>query len=155
MGVFRFLFFFFFFLGSHLLLEGVECLINMDLLVLLTVLFIEESWGVSEWRNISDNYATNNLFFVVAISSILLTHDLPHPSDSWSRVLTFELWHDDLWYAHVLFILATFEFFIFSPKLHLLQMLTEFLKSITCCGIWFFYNYLCWYVHIYVHMYMC
>lgn len=57
-----------------------------------------------------------------------LASPTPQPLDSWSRVLTFELWHDDMWYVQLLFILASLEYLFVLPKLHLLQMWTEFLK---------------------------
>lgn len=50
-----------------------------------------------------------------------------------------------------------FGIFICSPKLHLLQMWTEFLKIYFL--LWpfidFFYIYLCWSVHIFIYVHVC
>lgn len=112
---------------------------------------------VSEYRDFSDRCATNYLFFVVAISNILLT-GLPHPQplDSWPRVLTFELWHGDLWYVQLLFILATLEYLFVLPKWHLLQMWTEFLKIYFLLWPFIdFFLYLPLLISTYIHICTC
>lgn len=83
------------------------------------------------------------------------TPNTPSPLDSWPRVLTFELWHGDLWYVQLLFILATLEYLFVLPKWHLLQMLPEFLKIFFL--LWpliDFFLYLPLLISTYIHMYV-
>lgn len=79
----------------------------------------------------------------------------PQPLDSWPRVLTFELWHGDLWYVQLLFILAILEYLFVLPKWHLLQMWTEFLKIYFLLWPFIdFFLYLPLLISTYIHMYV-
>lgn len=85
-----------------------------------------------------------------------LASPTPQPLDSWPRVLTFELWHDDMWYVQLLFILASLEYLFVLPKLHLLQMWTEFLKIYFLLWPFIdFFLYLPLLISTYIHICTC
>lgn len=85
-----------------------------------------------------------------------LASPTPQPLDSWPRVLTFELWHDDMWYVQLLFILASLEYLFVLPKLHLLQMLPEFLKIYFLLWPFIdFFLYLPLLISTYIHICTC
>lgn len=119
---------------------------------------LSDSYKVREvgWcQNIdfSDHCATN--YFKHSVDWPPPPPTPPSPLDSWPRVLTFELWHGDLWYVQLLFILATLEYLFVLPKWHLLQMLPEFLKIFLLWPFIDFFLYLPLLISTYIHICTC
>lgn len=113
---------------------------------------------VSEYRDFSDRCATNYLFFVVAISNILLT-GLPHPPTLGFLTPSVDLWTLTWWYVICAVVIypSYFGIFICSPQVTFVANVTRIPQNLLVVAIhWFFsiFTFVDQYVYSYMYMYV-
>lgn len=128
---------------------------------------LSDSYKVREvgWcQNIdfSDHCATNYLFFVVAISNILLT-GLPHPQHPQPfgfLTPSVDLWTLTWWFVICAVVIypSYFGIFICSPQVTFVanvNRIPQNLLLVVAINWFFFYIYLCWSVHTFIYVHVC